>query len=103
MSLTIRFALSLLIVLVTVSVCISIDTANDEPNDIGDDVKLSDLLNGNQSLLNKRKSKSGKCDRNTLVIYQMILTTRWSEQLFPNQYPTWRPPAQWSPTFGNLF
>jgi len=40
------------------------------------------------------------CSPDSLAMYQLVLETHWSEELFPKQYPQWRPPAQWSKTIG---
>lgn len=40
------------------------------------------------------------CDPEMAALYNMTLTTHWTTENYPKQYPTWRPPAQWSPVFG---
>lgn len=35
-------------------------------------------------------------------MYELEVETFWSEELFPKQYPQWRPPPQWSRTLGIL-
>ena len=40
------------------------------------------------------------CSTDSLAVYQIVLETHWSEEIFPKQYPQWRPPAQWSKTIG---
>ena len=40
------------------------------------------------------------CDPEMAALYNMTLTTHWTPENYPKQYPTWRPPAQWSPVFG---
>ena len=45
---------------------------------------------------------SGQCPTETLVVYKMELETFWDEEIFPKQYPQWRPSAQWSKTVGRL-
>ncbi|XP_035919985.1 spondin-2 [Anopheles stephensi] len=35
-----------------------------------------------------------------LVFYRIKLVTSWSKKLFPKHYPEFRPPPQWSMTFG---
>lgn len=34
--------------------------------------------------------------------YILVFTGQWSPQLFPKQYPLFRPPAQWSKLVGKL-
>ena len=46
---------------------------------------------------------SGQCPTETLVVYKLELETFWDEDIFPKQYPQWRPSAQWSKTVGELF
>lgn len=33
-------------------------------------------------------------------MYNITLTTNWTPELYPKQFPTWRPPAQWSQMWG---
>jgi len=40
------------------------------------------------------------CPAHRLAVYNLQLNTFWSEQVFPKQYPQWRPPAQWSKSVG---
>merc|ERR1712106_378554 len=40
------------------------------------------------------------CSAESLAVYKLVLETHWSEEMFPKQYPLWRPPAQWSKTVG---
>merc|ERR1711892_520153 len=40
------------------------------------------------------------CSADSLAVYKLVLETHWSEEMFPKQYPQWRPPAQWSKTVG---
>ena len=40
------------------------------------------------------------CDPDSAALYQITLETFWTPDKFPRQFPTWRPPAQWSPVFG---
>ena len=40
------------------------------------------------------------CRPNRLAQYRMIFHTNWNRELFPRQYPEWRPPAQWSKVVG---
>merc|ERR1711892_85569 len=40
------------------------------------------------------------CSAESLAVYKLVLETHWSEEMFPKQYPQWRPPAQWSKTVG---
>lgn len=41
-----------------------------------------------------------RCDPDKLTVYRVYLQTAWSRQVFPKQYPNWRPPAQWSKMIG---
>jgi len=45
-------------------------------------------------------SENNQCPDHTLAVYKLQLDTFWSEQVFPKQYPQWRPPAQWSKSVG---
>ena len=40
------------------------------------------------------------CDPNRLIVYRVYLNTMWNRDVFPKQYPEWRPPAQWSKLVG---
>merc|ERR1711892_1197844 len=40
------------------------------------------------------------CSAESLAVYKLVLETHWSEEMFPKQYPQWRPPAQWSKSIG---
>ncbi|XP_045595554.1 spondin-2 [Procambarus clarkii] len=40
------------------------------------------------------------CDPNKLTVYKVLVQTAWSREVFPKQYPEWRPPAQWSKVVG---
>ena len=40
------------------------------------------------------------CDANRLIVYRVYLNTMWNRDVFPKQYPEWRPPAQWSKLVG---
>ena len=48
--------------------------------------------------VNGSKCTSGE----SLAVYELEVETFWSEELFPKQYPQWRPPPQWSRTLGIL-
>ncbi|XP_021707923.1 spondin-2 [Aedes aegypti] len=39
-------------------------------------------------------------DSEALVFYRIKLATNWSKKLFPKHYPEFRPPPQWSITYG---
>jgi hypothetical protein len=41
-----------------------------------------------------------RCDQDRLAVYTLRLETHWSRDLFPKQFPEWRPPAQWSRIIG---
>jgi hypothetical protein len=56
-------------------------------------VLLFDLISG---LI----ASENHCEADILVIYKIKLTTNWSKDLFPKQYPEFRPPAQWSASYG---
>lgn len=43
---------------------------------------------------------SGGCNTDRLAVYKVVLHTYWTRDLFPKHYPDWRPPAQWTKTFG---
>jgi len=45
-------------------------------------------------------SENNQCPDHRLAVYRLQLDTFWSEQVFPKQYPQWRPPAQWSKSVG---
>jgi len=45
-------------------------------------------------------SENNQCPAHRLAVYKLQLDTFWSEQVFPKQYPQWRPPAQWSKSVG---
>lgn len=40
------------------------------------------------------------CNADRLAVYKVVLQTYWTRELFPKHYPDWRPPAQWTKTFG---
>lgn len=40
------------------------------------------------------------CNVDRLAVYKVVLHTYWTRDLFPKHYPDWRPPAQWTKTFG---
>ncbi|CAB3375556.1 Hypothetical predicted protein [Cloeon dipterum] len=40
------------------------------------------------------------CPADTLAVYRVVLDTHWTKELFPKQYPEFRPPAQWSRLLG---
>lgn len=42
----------------------------------------------------------GGCNVDRLAVYKVVLHTYWTRDLFPKHYPDWRPPAQWTKTFG---
>lgn len=44
----------------------------------------------------------GRCNTDRLAVYKVVLHTYWTRDLFPKHYPDWRPPAQWTKTFGKL-
>lgn len=47
------------------------------------------------------RSKSSKlCKSNRVAMYNVTFVGNWSPELFPKHYPEFRPPAQWSKTFG---
>lgn len=55
----------------------------------------------NQVNANVVQSKNGKlCRSNSLAMYNVTFVGNWSPELFPKHYPEFRPPAQWSKTFG---
>ncbi|PNF21095.1 hypothetical protein B7P43_G05541 [Cryptotermes secundus] len=41
-----------------------------------------------------------RCDQDRLAIYTLRLETHWNRDLFPKQFPEWRPSAQWSRLIG---
>ena len=43
---------------------------------------------------------AGTCGPGHLAVYSLQLETFWTEELFPRQFPLWRPPASWSQTLG---
>lgn len=42
------------------------------------------------------------CDPMSLAMYNMTFTGLWSKDVFPKQYPLFRPPAQWTKVIGML-
>ncbi|XP_058462805.1 spondin-2 [Malaya genurostris] len=44
--------------------------------------------------------QSESCHSDALVFYRIRLVTNWSKELFPKHYPEFRPPPQWSMTYG---
>ncbi|XP_055526825.1 spondin-2 [Wyeomyia smithii] len=44
--------------------------------------------------------QSESCNSEALVFYRIRLVTNWSKELFPKHYPEFRPPPQWSMTYG---
>ena len=47
-------------------------------------------------------SSSSRCVGEEDVRYSVTFHATWNELSFPKQYPRYRPPAQWSPFFGEL-
>lgn len=46
-------------------------------------------------------TKAGQsCNPDKLTVYRVYLNTMWGREVFPKQYPEWRPPAQWSKLLG---
>lgn len=45
-------------------------------------------------------AESRSCSDRSLARYRVTFTGEWSEQRFPNQYPLFRPNAQWSKMIG---
>ncbi|CAB4059116.1 Spondin-2 [Lepeophtheirus salmonis] len=45
-------------------------------------------------------SSISSCSPDKFVSYKVVLETFWDPELFPKQYPEWRPPAQWSKVIG---
>ncbi|XP_068236272.1 LOW QUALITY PROTEIN: spondin-2-like [Palaemon carinicauda] len=45
-------------------------------------------------------SVGSTCDPHVLTVYKVLVQTFWSRDVFPKQYPEWRPPAQWSKVVG---
>ena len=43
-----------------------------------------------------------ECDKDQLVVYNIVMETFWDREKFPRQYPEWRPPAQWAKLLGEL-
>ncbi|XP_042238329.1 spondin-2-like isoform X2 [Homarus americanus] len=43
---------------------------------------------------------SSTCEPNKMTVYKVMVETAWSREVFPKQYPEWRPPAQWSKVVG---
>lgn len=43
---------------------------------------------------------SGGCDSQKMTVYKVLVETAWDREVFPKQYPEWRPPAQWSKVVG---
>lgn len=42
------------------------------------------------------------CTATSTAKYSLTFTGKWSQTSFPKHYPLYRPPAQWSPLFGEL-
>ena len=36
------------------------------------------------------------CEPGLVAVYNVSLVTHWDPASYPKQFPTWRPPAQWS-------
>lgn len=49
------------------------------------------------------RKKESECRNNRLAMYNVTFVGNWSPDLFPKHYPEFRPPAQWSKTFGESF
>lgn len=43
-----------------------------------------------------------ECTARGPASYILVFTGQWSPQMFPKQYPLFRPPAQWSKLVGKL-
>ncbi|XP_066996065.1 spondin-2 [Anabrus simplex] len=41
-----------------------------------------------------------RCLSDRLAVYHLEVHTHWTRELFPKQFPEWRPPAQWSKLVG---
>lgn len=41
-----------------------------------------------------------ECMAPSTAKYRLTFTGKWSQTAFPKHYPLYRPPAQWSPIFG---
>jgi hypothetical protein len=41
-----------------------------------------------------------RCDQDHLAVYTLRLETHWTRDVFPKQFPEWRPSAQWSRIIG---
>lgn len=41
-----------------------------------------------------------RCDADRLAVYSLRMEAQWNRELFPKQFPEWRPPAQWSRLVG---
>jgi hypothetical protein len=54
-------------------------------------------------LLLAAMSEALRCPPDTLAVYRAVLSTHWTRDLFPKQYPEVRPPAQWSRLLGESF
>ena len=46
------------------------------------------------------KGVTNVCDHSVAALYNVTIDTHWTQHNFPKQFPTWRPPAQWSSVFG---
>jgi hypothetical protein len=53
-----------------------------------------------EKLSKYRELKIKSCDH-SLAIYKVKFYGNWKRELFPKHFPDWRPPAQWSKTYGN--
>jgi Spondin_N len=58
---------------------------------------LCDKLNEKRSKYRELRSKL--CDH-SMAVYKVKFYGNWKRELFPKHFPDWRPPAQWSKTYG---
>lgn len=57
-------------------------------------------VNGGNDIEDTSNAVHGSCNTDRLAVYKVVLHTYWTRELFPKHYPDWRPPAQWTKTFG---
>ena len=62
---------------------------------------MSGLWQG-QVLLVLGDANDMPCESSKLVVYKVTFDTFWDREIFPKQYPEWRPPAQWSKLVGKI-
>lgn len=55
---------------------------------------------GHHSSSSSDTNAQESCKADKLTVYRVVLTTHWTRETFPKQYPEFRPHAQWSKVVG---